>query len=86
MKFIANSRAEQEKQAEVLVRKEQAHVLRSKYSIQEIDDEWDLMIIPYIYEQEIIETLLWFGSNVIVNKPLNLRSEVICRVEKIANG
>lgn len=44
------------------------------------------MIIPYIYEQEIIETLLWFGSNVIVNKPLNLRSEVICRVEKIANG
>jgi proteasome accessory factor B len=86
MRFISNSRAEQEKQAEVLVRKEQAHVLRSKYSIREIDDEWDLMLIPYIFEQEIIETLLWFGSNVIVNTPTNLRSEVISRLEGIVNG
>lgn len=86
MKFISNSRAEQEKQAEVLVRKEQAHVLRSKYSIREIDDEWDLMLIPYIFEQEIIETLLWFGSNVIVNTPTNLRSEVISRLQGIING
>jgi proteasome accessory factor B len=45
-----------------------------------------LMLIPYIFEQEIIETLLWFSSNVIVNTPTNLRSEVISRLEGIVNG
>ena len=35
---------------------------------------------------EIIETLLWFGSNVIVNTPTNLRSEVISRLEGVVNG
>jgi proteasome accessory factor B len=86
IKFLSNSRSEQEILAQVLVRKEQAHVLRSKYSTREIDDEWDLMLIPYIYEQEIIETILWYGTNVIVNSPASLRSEVISRLKVIANG
>jgi len=86
IKFLSNSRSEQEILAQVLVRKEQAHVLRSKYSTKEIDDEWDLMLIPYIYEQEIIETILWYGTNVIVNSPASLRSEVISRLKVIANG
>ena len=86
IKFLSNSRSEQEILAQVLVRKEQAHVLRSKYSTKEIDDEWDLMLIPYIYEQEIIETILWYGTNVIVDSPASLRSEVISRLKVIANG
>jgi proteasome accessory factor B len=86
IKFLSNSRSEQEILAQVLVRKEQAHVLRSKYSTREIDDEWDLMLIPYIYEQEIIETILWYGTNVIVDSPASLRSEVISRLKVIANG
>jgi len=86
IKFLSNSRSEQEILAQVLVRKEQAHVLRSKYSTREIDDEWDLILIPYIYEQEIIETILWYGTNVIVNSPASLRSEVISRLKVIANG
>ena len=57
IKFLSNSRSEQEILAQVYVRKEQAHVLRSKYSAREINEEWDLMSIPYIYEQEIIETI-----------------------------
>ena len=86
IKFLSNSRSEQEMQAQVLVRKEQAHVLRSKYSAKEINEEWDLMSIPYIYEQEIIETILWYGTNIIVDSPASLRSEVISRLKVIANG
>jgi proteasome accessory factor B len=73
-------------QAQVLVRKEQAHVLRSKYTTKEINEEWDLMSIPYIYEQEIIETILWYGANIIVDSPASLRSEVISRLKVIVNG
>ena len=86
IKFLSNSRSEQEMQAQILVRKEQAHVLRSKYLAREINEEWDLMLIPYIYEQEIIETILWYGTNVIVDSPASLRSEVISRLKVIANG
>ena len=86
IKFLSNSRSEQEMQAQVYVRKEQAHVLRSKYSAKEINEEWDLMSIPYIYEQEIIETILWYGTNIIVDSPASLRSEVISRLKVIANG
>ena len=86
IKFLSNSRSEQEILAQVYVRKEQAHVLRSKYSAKEINEEWDLMSIPYIYEQEIIETILWYGANIIVNSPASLRSEVISRLKVIANG
>ena len=86
IKFLSNSRSEQEILAQVYVRKEQAHVLRSKYSAKEINEEWDLMSIPYIYEQEIIETILWYGTNIIVDSPASLRSEVISRLKVIANG
>jgi len=86
IKFLSNSRSEQEILAKVYVRKEQANVLRSKYSAKEINEEWDLMSIPYIYEQEIIETILWYGTNVIVESPASLRSEVISRLKVIANG
>ncbi len=86
IKFLSNSRSEQEMQAQVLVRKEQVNVLRSKYSTKEINEEWDLMLIPYIYEQEIIETILWYGTNIIVDSPASLRSEVISRLKVIANG
>ena len=86
IKFLSSSRSEQEMQAQVYVRKEQAHVLRSKYSAKEINEEWDLMSIPYIYEQEIIETILWYGTNIIVDSPASLRSEVISRLKVIANG
>ena len=86
IEFLSNSRSEQEMQAQVLVRKEQAHVLRSKYSTKEINEEWDLMLIPYIYEQEIIETILWYGTNIILDSPASLRSEVISRLKVIANG
>ena len=86
IKFLSNSRSEQEIIAKVYVRKEQAHVLRSKYSAKEINEEWDLMSIPFIYEQEIIETILWYGTNIIVDSPASLRSEVISRLKVIANG
>ena len=86
IKFLSNSRSEQEILAKVYVRKEQAHVLRSKYSAKEINEEWDLMSIPFIYEQEIIETILWYGTNIIVDSPASLRSEVITRLKVIANG
>jgi proteasome accessory factor B len=72
--------------AEILVRKEQAYSLRSKYPVQEYDSEWDLMQIPYSYEPEIIEILLWHGQNIIVKKPEKLRNSIISRLQEFVDG
>jgi len=73
-------------EAEILVRKEQAYSLRSKHSVKEYDSEWDLMLVPYSYEPEIIENLLWHGQNIIVRKPLSLRNSIVSRLEEYING
>jgi len=73
-------------QAEILVRKEQAYSLRSKYLVKEFDSEWDLMSIPYSYEPEMIEILLWHGQNIIVKNPQSLRNSIVSRLGEFING
>jgi proteasome accessory factor B len=73
-------------EAEILVRKEQAYSLRSKYSVKELDSEWDLMFIPYSYEPELTENLLWHGQNIIVRKPQSLRDSIVSRLEEFIDG
>jgi proteasome accessory factor B len=73
-------------EAEILVRKEQAYSLRSKYSVKDHDTEWDLMFIPYSYEPELIENLLWHGQNIIVRKPQSLRNSIVSRLEEFIDG
>jgi proteasome accessory factor B len=73
-------------EAEILVRKEQAYSLRSKYSVNYHDSEWDLMFISYSYEPELIENLLWHGQNIIVRKPQSLRDSIVSRLEEFIDG
>ena len=84
--FIEHSKNEEISVAHLHVRKEQAFALRSKYATIEIDDEWDLMEVEYNFEQEIIETVLWHGLNVVVVKPENLQKQIISKIKELANG
>ncbi|MCX6449170.1 MAG: WYL domain-containing protein [Actinobacteria bacterium] len=84
--FLEHSKNEEISVAHLHVRKEQAFALRSKYATIEIDDEWDLMEVEYSFEQEIIETVLWHGLNVVVVKPENLQKQIISKIKELANG
>jgi len=84
--FLEHSKNEEITVAHLHVRKEQAFALRSKYATIEIDDEWDLMEVEYNFEQEIIETVLWHGLNVVVVKPENLQKQIISKIKELANG
>jgi hypothetical protein len=57
-----------------------------EHLVKEYDSEWDLMFVPYSYEPEIIENLLWHGQNIIVRKPLSLRNSIVSRLEEFING
>lgn len=84
--FLEHSKKEEITVAHLHVRKEQAFALRSKYATVEIDDEWDLMEVEYNFEQEIIETVLWHGLNVVVVRPENLQKQIISKIKELANG
>ena len=84
--FLAKSRSVKKEIAVLRVRKNQGHALRSKYAVTEIDDEWDQMSVEYGFDQEIIQTILWYGSNVLVENPEKLRSDIKLRLEEFING
>ncbi len=84
--FLAKSRSVKKETAVLRVRKNQGHALRSKYVVTEIDDEWDQMSVEYGFDQEIIQTILWYGSNILVESPEKLRSDIKLRLKELING
>ena len=44
------------------------------------------MEVEYNFEQEIIETVLWHGLNVVVVKPESLRKQIVSKIEELSNG
>ena len=71
--------------AEVRIRKNQALALRKRYKVEEIDSDWDQVFIDYIFEEDLIESLLWYGSNVVVISPKTIRDQIINRAKGLIN-
>ncbi|MGI9195380.1 MAG: helix-turn-helix transcriptional regulator [Candidatus Nanopelagicus sp.] len=71
--------------AEVRVRKNQALALRKRHKVVEIDSDWDQLFIDYIFEEDLIESLLWYGSSVVVLSPKNIRDQILIRAKGLLN-
>ena len=84
-KFIEGLNAPTRSKAEVKIRKNQALALRKRYKVEEIDSDWDQVFIDYIFEEDLIESLLWYGSNVVVISPKNIRDQIFNRVKGLIN-
>jgi proteasome accessory factor B len=84
--FLAGSAPNAQSHVVILVRKNQALALRKKYEVEEMDSEWDRMAFEYLIADELIESLLWFGSDVIVLSPESIREKLIANCEELVNG
>lgn len=75
---------DESKSAQIYLRSTRALALRSRstpaISISKIPG-WDLLEISYRDRERLIEELLWYGDDVVVTSPLELRAEVIARLE-----
>jgi proteasome accessory factor B len=69
----------------VRIRKNQALALRKRYKVEEINSDWDQVFIDYIFEEDLIESLLWYGSNVVVISPQTIRDQIINRAKGLIN-
>ena len=83
--FIEGLNAPTTSKAEVRIRKNQALALRKRYTVEEIDSDWDQVFIDYIFEEDLIESLLWYGSNVVVISPKTIRDQIINRAKGLIN-
>ena len=84
--FLAGSAPTAQSHVVILVRKNQALTLRKKYEVEEVDSEWDRMEFAYLIADELIESLLWFGADVIVLSPESIRGKLIANCEELVNG
>lgn len=84
--FLRSSKPNTKSHVVILVRKNQALALRKKYEVKEIDSEWDRMEFEYLMVDELIESLLWFGSDVVVLSPKSIREKLIANCEALING
>ena len=83
--FLEDINAPTTSKAEVRIRKNQALALRKRHKVEEVDSEWDKLFIDYIFEEDLIESLLWYGSNLVVISPTSIRDQIINRAEGLMN-
>ena len=68
------------------VRKGAALSLRNKFTVKDLDSEWDLMDIPYTNEQELLEMVLWHGTDIKLIEPVALRQLLVANLKSFLNG
>ena len=83
--FLEDINSPTTSKAEVRIRKNQALALRKRHKVEEVDSEWDKLFIDYIFEEDLIESLLWYGSNLVVISPTSIRRQIINRAKGLMN-
>jgi proteasome accessory factor B len=83
--FIGDMNAPATSRVEIRIRKNQALALRKRYQVTEVDAEWDKVFIDYNFEEDLIESLLWYGSNLVVASPKTIRDQIITRVKGLVH-
>ena len=68
------------------VRKGAALSLRNKFTVKDLDSEWDLMDIPYTNEQELLEMVLWHCTDLKLIEPAALRQLLVANLKSCLNG
>lgn len=81
--FLDAQLFEATEKAVVKIRKGKGHVLRQGANKISSDDEFDLCQVPFVNVEKFLDVILWHGDDVVVVSPIDLREEVIARLQKL---
>jgi proteasome accessory factor B len=70
------------KSAVVAIRKGKAQSLRTGAEISEKNADWDLCTLQYRSDENLLQRVLWYGTDVVIEEPQYLRDELVSRLEK----
>lgn len=68
--------------AVIALRKGKAPQLRSGVLVSEIDSDWDRVEVLYKSSENLIQRVLWYGTDAKILEPLELQNDLIRRVEE----
>jgi len=84
--FLKNAPSNQTHTTKLLIRENRVNALRSRGTVQENANGWDTLEMTFDDLEQMIREILWFGDDIMVLSPPELRSEVTSRLREIING
>ena len=68
------------------IREDRVNALRNRGEVTKVGDGWDLLQVPFEDLAEFSSEILWYGDDVYVQAPEDLKAEVISKLKLVANG
>ena len=84
--YLSNSLINDQREAVINIREYKVNNLRSKGEIIESKDGWDTLKITFDDLTEFARELLWYGDDLYVLSPEDLRNQVIDSLKLVLNG
>lgn len=74
------------RKATLRIRENRVNALRYRGEVTHVEEGWDLLEIEFEDIEEFAREILWYGDDVYVKTPDDLRDDVISQLEKIIDG
>jgi proteasome accessory factor B len=68
------------------IREDRVNALRNRGEVTKVGEGWDLLEVPFEDLAEFSTEILWYGDDVYVQAPEDLRADVVSKLKLVANG
>lgn len=84
--YLESALKEEQREAILKIRENKVNKLRSKGAVTESIDGWDTLKITFDDLKEFTKEILWYGDDIYVISPSDLRDEVFKNLKQVTNG
>ncbi len=84
--YLESALKEEQREAILKIRENKVNKLRSKGAVTESIDGWDTLKITFDDLKEFTKEILWYGDDIYVISPSDLRDEVVKNLKQVTNG
>ena len=84
--YLESALTETRREAIVMIRENKANDIRNKGEVLKSEGEWDQLRINFDDMTEFVSELLWYGDDLYVISPEDLRRQMISNLKYAANG
>lgn len=84
--YLESILKEEQSEAVLRVRENKVNRLRSKGVVTDSTDGWDTLQITFDDLSDFIKDILWYGDDIYVVSPTDLRNEIVKNLKQVADG
>ena len=84
--YLESILKEEQREAILRIRENKVNRLRSKGVVTESTDGWDTLQITFDDLSDFTKDILWYGDDIYVVSPTDLRNEIVKNLKQVADG